>query len=258
MDFYMTPYVAEFVNTLTNLGYIYLGVRGIKNSRRGGNDSVVNLCYSMLVFLGAGSAAYHLNIKHETQMLDEVSMLFTTISILYGAFSITLGSDARIALATLLTGVALLISVNHVVVGDVERFRLWFLFLVLGTFAQCVWLLSAKVPNIKVKREAQQLATYGTVAFVTAFILWNIDNEFCDELTSFRNGLGIPWGFVTELHGWWHLLTGLAVYYYIVFVERLRLYIKSTTAKRSGAIQAKLVWSGALTLPQIEMSAKED
>jgi len=29
----------------------------------------------------------------------------------------------------------------------------------------------------------------------------------------------------------WHLLTGLAVYYYIVFVERLRLYIKSTSAK---------------------------
>ena len=92
-------------------------------------------------------------------------MLFTTISILYGAFSITLGSDARIALATLLAGVAFLISVNHVVVGDVERFRLWFLFLVLGTFAQCVWLLSAKVPNIKVKREAQQLATYGTGSF---------------------------------------------------------------------------------------------
>jgi dihydroceramidase len=56
----------------------------------------------------------------------------------------------------------------------------------------------------------------------------------------------------------WHLLTGLAVYYYIVFVERLRLYIKSTTTKRSGAIQSKLVWSGALTLPQIEMSAKGD
>jgi hypothetical protein len=92
-------------------------------------------------------------------------MLFTTISILYGALSITLGSDARIALATLLAGVAFLISVNHVVVGDVECFRLWFLFLVLGTFAQCVWLLSAKVPNIKVKREAQQLATYGTGSF---------------------------------------------------------------------------------------------
>ena len=92
-------------------------------------------------------------------------MLFTTISILYSALSITLGSDARIALATLSAGVAFLISVNHVIIGDVERFRLWFLFLVLGTFAQCVWLLSAKVPNMKVKREAQQLATYGTGLF---------------------------------------------------------------------------------------------
>ena len=92
-------------------------------------------------------------------------MLSTTISILYSALSITLGSDARIALATRLAGVAFLISVNHVIIGDIERFRLWFLFLVLGTFAQCVWLLLAKVPNIKVKREAQQLATYGTGSF---------------------------------------------------------------------------------------------
>jgi len=35
-------------------------------------------------------------------------MLFTTISILYGALSITLKSDTRIALATLLAGVAFL------------------------------------------------------------------------------------------------------------------------------------------------------
>ena len=96
-------------------------------------------------------------------------MLFTTISILYGSLSITLGSDAKIALATLLAGVATLVSVNHVLVGDVKQFRLWFFSLVLSNFIQCVWLLSAKVPDIKVKKEARRLAGFGTGSFKHPF-----------------------------------------------------------------------------------------
>jgi hypothetical protein len=109
-------------------------------------------------------------------------MLFTTISILYGSLSITLGSDARIALATLLAGVATLVSVNHVLVGDVKQFRLWFLSLLLGNFIQCIWLLSAKVPDIKVKKEAQQLAGFGTGSFEHPFS--HMFEEFIADSTS--------------------------------------------------------------------------
>jgi dihydroceramidase len=92
----MTPYIAEFINTLTNSGYgtyrrfqrhdgialipciVYLGIRGIMNSRHSGNDSVIVLCYALLIFLGVGSAAYHTNIKYETQMGEPGSCHTTT------------------------------------------------------------------------------------------------------------------------------------------------------------------------------------
>jgi dihydroceramidase len=37
---------------------------------------------------------------------------------------------------------------------------------------------------------------------VTGFILWNVDNAFCAELSAFREAVGMPLGFVSELHGW--------------------------------------------------------
>jgi dihydroceramidase len=40
------------------------------------------------------------------------------------------------------------------------------------------------------------------VTFVSGYIVWNIDNVFCTELQAFRDIVGMPLGFVTELHGW--------------------------------------------------------
>jgi len=40
------------------------------------------------------------------------------------------------------------------------------------------------------------------VTFVSGYIVWNIDNVFCAELRAIREVVGMPLGFVTELHGW--------------------------------------------------------
>jgi dihydroceramidase len=89
------------------------------------------------------------------------------------------------------------------------------------------------------------------VTFVGGYVLWNIDIHACSELRAFRNFVGMPLGFVTELHGWWHIFTGLGVYYYIVFIEYLRLYIQ---AQRKGANASGmvLVWRSAYSLPYVE------
>lgn len=33
--------------------------------------------------------------------------------------------------------------------------------------------------------------------------------------------VGMPWGYVTELHGVWHILTGIGAYTYIALIEFL-------------------------------------
>lgn len=89
-------------------------------------------------------------------------MLYCTAAILYGALSITLSKATRNSLATVLSGIIIAVSIAHFFIGDVRAFRLTFLAMLLSVLFQCVWLLSARVPDVKVKREAQYLAAYGT------------------------------------------------------------------------------------------------
>jgi dihydroceramidase len=41
------------------------------------------------------------------------------------------------------------------------------------------------------------------------YFLWQIDGIYCTELTALRRSVGMPWGFLLELHGWWHGLTAV-------------------------------------------------
>ncbi|KAG8987502.1 hypothetical protein FRB94_001812 [Tulasnella sp. JGI-2019a] len=42
-----------------------------------------------------------------------------------------------------------------------------------------------------------------------AFTIWNIENIFCDQITTFRSGKGELIGLITQGHAWWHLLMGM-------------------------------------------------
>ncbi|EKD12772.1 uncharacterized protein L3040_006925 [Drepanopeziza brunnea f. sp. 'multigermtubi'] len=263
MDYYITPYIAEFISVLTNVGYISLGIRGIRNNHRNSNDQVVNLCYGNLIFVGVGSALYHMNLKYFTQMIDEASMLYATAAILYGSLSITMGSTSRKSLATFLTGVIIAASIAHFIICDVQTFRRTFLVMLFTNLGQCIWLFSSRVPDVGVKRAARCLALYGTCSFILGFSLWDIDNKFCAQLTHARALVGMPLGFLTELHGWWHLWTGVGTYHFIVFIEYLRTYIKaveeaeesssssSSKRKRKRKPPPTLVWPSRFSLPYV-------
>jgi dihydroceramidase len=59
------------------------------------------------------------------------------------------------------------------------------------------------------------------VIFVSGYGIWNIDNHFCHFLTDTKRSIGMPWSFVLELHGWWHIFTGIGAYIFIALVEYL-------------------------------------
>jgi dihydroceramidase len=49
--------------------------------------------------------------------------------------------------------------------------------------------------------------------FLGGFLIWNLDNIFCDQARGYRRVIGLPWGVVLEGHAWWHLMTGLGEFY---------------------------------------------
>jgi dihydroceramidase len=95
-------------------------------------------------------------------------------------------------------------------------------------------IISARVPDPRLRRQVRKLARWGTcqfspspstvtgrltssVNFGTGFVLWCIDNWICDSLTVTKRSIGLPWGFILELHGWWHIFTGIGAYICITF-----------------------------------------
>lgn len=36
-----------------------------------------------------------------------------------------------------------------------------------------------------------------------------------------KRSIGMPWGFLLEFHGWWHILTAVGAYTFIAMVEKL-------------------------------------
>ena len=49
----------------------------------------------------------------------------------------------------------------------------------------------------------------GASCFLLGFGLWLVDCAFCYELRAFRERIGMPFAWFTEMHAWWHVLTAL-------------------------------------------------
>ena len=57
-DYYASVYAAEIVNTLSNLLFLYLGIRGILNCVRNDHDTVFLVAFIGYVCVGCGSFAF--------------------------------------------------------------------------------------------------------------------------------------------------------------------------------------------------------
>lgn len=95
-----------------------------------------------------------------------------------------------------------------------------------------------------------------------------MDELRCVQLRALRARVGMPLGFVLELHGWWvptlllcllpsadgltwdrwHVLTAVGVYCYLVFVEYLRLALLSPVPAR----RMRAVWTLGV-VPHVEV-----
>lgn len=60
-----------------------------------------------------------------------------------------------------------------------------------------------------------------TGCFLFGYTLWQLDFIYCSQLTSWKRAMGMPWGFLLEFHGWWHILTAVGAYVFMVMVDGL-------------------------------------
>ncbi|CAE6454933.1 unnamed protein product [Rhizoctonia solani] len=222
-----THYVAEWYNTISNIPFILLGLFGAysclaphlqpnnKPIPDGRRHAAGNLG---IMFIGFGSAIFHATLKwHAQVLLDELPMIFVTSLVLYlvcadedrwkgqNAWKLKVG----------LAAVPLSVSAIYLYYPNPVLHQVCFGLIQLTSTYRTVLLFKtapASVPPADLRAAKHYILT-GSLLFVLAFGIWNVDNVWCDTWTSIRArsswfGSEVVWA-VTQGHAWWHLLTGL-------------------------------------------------
>ncbi|KAH7009338.1 phytoceramidase, alkaline, isoform CRA_d, partial [Macrophomina phaseolina] len=67
-DYVVTPYIAEFINTITNAAYVTYAYHGIRRLRGRPDAALLSLPYVGLAAVGICSAAFHATVTYSGQM----------------------------------------------------------------------------------------------------------------------------------------------------------------------------------------------
>ncbi|KAI0425564.1 ceramidase [Xylaria sp. FL1042] len=231
-DYALTRYFAEFINTLTNLFYVFFALQYMYGpGSRGVLSPKLDFMSVSLFVLGIASFLFHASLRQNLQFGDELAMLGLVWSILQGLLTIRRSSVydrfVNISLATIFPVFAVFYVWTGKIIYHVTGFAIAIAFIIL----RGVYLFYWREPGFPESKVAEWRAR-GRVALVlmgVAYILWNIDLEFCAQLRRLREDFGLPWAWSLELHGWWHILTAMSAARFMDIVREVQKQLKEET-----------------------------
>jgi dihydroceramidase len=265
-DYYLTYYSAEIINTLTNVMFLYLSYKGIRSCMVNSHDTVFIVAYFGYFLVGIGSLMFHTTLKYPWQLVDELNMIYTTCLMLYASVSYGRPTWQQICLGIFLILFSGFITLYyHYLQDPVFHQNVYAALTVFIVFRSVHTMETSLRPYFKSTQQqgrsksqkaedARDLRTlnqmwilvaYGITIFLSGFAIWGLDNVYCGTLRRWRRQIGMPWGFLLEGHGWWHLMTGWGAYCYIVWGIHLRYILDGDQDK------VKMVWPHLWNLPEI-------
>ncbi|KAI3338765.1 ceramidase [Ustulina deusta] len=228
-DYAVTRYLAEFINTLTNLVYVFFALQYMYGpGSRGVLSPKFDFMSISLLILGIASFLFHATLRQYLQFGDELAMLGLVWSMLQGLLTVRRSSAydrfINISLATIFP----LFAVFYVWTGKIIYHVIGFAIAIALIILRSVYLFYWRKPGFP-KSKVSEWKIWGRVALIlmgVAYILWNIDLEFCAELRKLREDLGLPWAWFLELHGWWHILTAISAARFMSIVREIQKHVK--------------------------------
>ncbi|KAI9851657.1 MAG: hypothetical protein M1838_003126 [Thelocarpon superellum] len=284
-DYYATIYSAEIVNTLTNLLFMFLSFKGLRNCYVHQHDTIFSVAFVGYFLVGLGSFFFHTTLKYPMQLVDELSMIYTTCLMCYATFSFRKSHPFRVVLAISLVGLAIFITLYYHYLQDPAFHQNAYALLtatvvfrsmyIMETCLRPSWRQDAQdrtdlangtvVDGAEKSRRSSRdrldehrlklmwlLVACGLSVFLGGFGIWALDNTYCSNIRRWRRQIGLPWGILLEGHGWWHLMTGTGAYFYLVWGIWLRHCLNGKQDEYA------LVWRSWLHLPEIVKNPDSD
>jgi dihydroceramidase len=170
------------------------------------------------------------------QLVDELSMIYTTCLMCYATFSHGHSRAFSIALGLSLIGLATFITLYYHYLQDPTFHQKAYALLTVVVLLRSMFIMEINIrPSLRRNGKARRLqrepeATYasrkteqdmkdrrdekivkemwfliasGLALFLGGFGIWTLDNVYCSSLRRWRRQIGLPWGILLEGHGWW-------------------------------------------------------
>ncbi|RHZ64514.1 hypothetical protein CDV55_106835 [Aspergillus turcosus] len=222
-DYMVTRYAAEFINTLSNVVYIFYAIYGLYQLRQKPNAGFLrSVPYLGLMAVGICSALFHVSLKYHTQMLDDISMLFTTTPVLHRVMTANASPRVTIILGIILGSSLLALVIYHVKTDELLLHSVFFVVSITTIGIYTMRLINVRtLAGSEARRQIWGMVRFGAVIFNLGYWLWLVDGWVCSYLRSIRTTVGLPWAFLLELHGWWHICTGIGAYIFIAVIDHL-------------------------------------
>lgn len=224
-NYVVSYYVAEAMNTISNSVFILLAIFAIVSAIRNKHEVRFAIIGLGFMLVGVGSWLFHMTLKYEFQLMDELPMIYATCVPVWSIFSE--GKNTRTSWligATIFFGSYILTAV-YLHYKDPTIHQVAYAIMNVVIVYKSFLLTETRVADAIARKRLYSTMTYGAVIFLSGFFVWNLDVQLCGTWIDLRRYLGMPYGFLLELHGWWHILTGTGVYYYVVYLEYLRLHL---------------------------------
>ncbi len=203
-NYLLSPYFAEFINTITNAVFIGLAIYTIRNVIRQGHETrflVIALGFGMV---GAGSWLFHMTLKYEFQLMDELPMIYATCVPSWSLLSYNISDSASGWLAAFFVFVAAAVTAVYLRLRDPIFHQAAYAILTATVLFRSIYLMVTEVKEDRARKDMIKTMLIGIFMFLAGFILWIIDNEACEYLRASRRQWGLPWAFLLEFHGLWH------------------------------------------------------
>ncbi|KAG6889983.1 hypothetical protein C0995_012943 [Termitomyces sp. Mi166 len=205
-NYQFSYYIAEMANSFSNLFTITLAIYGALAASSQFLPTRYVAGYTGIALVGIGSFAFHATLLFEAQLADELPMIYVGSMSLWFLFDDHPGygvkSSRSRALIALLVVFDVLFTWSYIVYRNPVYHQVVFASIVFTTTARVTYLLkwsdrTSDIPD-RIKSTIGKLFSSGAAMFAFGFLIWNLDNIFCDALTRWKLAVGWPRAFLLE------------------------------------------------------------
>jgi len=223
-NYSVSPYVAEFWNTLSSLYISAVAMLGAYLSYKQKAETKMQIAWFLLWVVGIGSALFHATLLYANQLADELPMIYGSLVFVYVCIEHPSFSESFrkwiILLLILYGGAVTFIMLTHRDNPLLHQFA--YAFLVFCLIIRSGYISYKQQPMSE--REAAvfrflywtALLTYGA-----GYLSWITERKFCVD------GSVIPH---VQLHSVWHIFTGTGTFIWIQHAAYYRLWVQRRAA----------------------------